>query len=351
MTVDKIYCMSSFLMYRTIADENTCFAENVLPKKFQIASPTYPVTNSAELEAAIEEQMVHWTKNGKVALALSGGIDSAILAKYMPKGSMAYTFQCVVPGVEVTSEVAQAKKYAEECGLQHKVVPIYWEDMETLSKVLMKAKGEPIHSIEVQIYKAALQAKEDGFDGIILGESSDVNYGGLSGLMSKDWKFGEFVDRYTFLHPYKVLKESTLVLEPYLSHEKNGCIDPHNFVNDIFKPAALESYYSPCQLADINCLLPYANTFLNAPLDYARVRAGENKYIVRELFSKLYDGYEIPPKLPMPRATNEWFKDWAGPTRPEFFENCVGNLTGDQKWLVYALEQFLNMIEVGKDER
>lgn len=51
------------------------------------------------------------------ALVLSGGIDSAILAKFMPKGSIAYTFKCVVPGVQVTDETVIASKYAQECGL------------------------------------------------------------------------------------------------------------------------------------------------------------------------------------------------------------------------------------------
>ena len=114
---------------------------------------------------------------------MSGGIDSAIIAKYMPKGSTAYTFKCVVPGTEVTDESAQAAKYAKECGLKHKVIEIYWEDFVRFAPELMKHKGAPIHSIEVQIYKAALKAKEEGFERLIFGESSDVSYGGLSCLL------------------------------------------------------------------------------------------------------------------------------------------------------------------------
>lgn len=39
---------------------------------------------------------------------------------------------------------------------------------------------------------------------------------------------------------------------------------------------------------------------------------------------------------------NEWFKDWAGPTREEFLPNSTAKLTGDQKWLLWCLEKFLN---------
>ena len=42
---------------------------------------------------------------------------------------------------------------------------------------------------------------------------------------------------------------------------------------------------------------------LSGGIDYARVR-------VREVFNRLYEGFEVPPKLPMPRATNEWLRDW-----------------------------------------
>ena len=62
---------------------------------------------------------------------------------------------------------------------------------------LMLNKGAPIHSIEVQICKAAMQAKEDGFDTLIFGESADVNFGGQDGLLSKDWSVPEYIDRYS----------------------------------------------------------------------------------------------------------------------------------------------------------
>lgn len=38
----------------------------------------------------------------------------------------------------------------------------------------MRHKKAPIHSIEVQIYKADLQAKADGIDTIIFGEAADA---------------------------------------------------------------------------------------------------------------------------------------------------------------------------------
>lgn len=34
-----------------------------------------------------------------------------------------------------------------------------------------------------------------------------------------------------------------------------------------------------------------------------------------------------------------------GPIREEFVPNCIEGMTGEQKFLVYSLERFLNLIE------
>lgn len=295
---------------------------------------------------ALEKQVREATRHGKAALALSGGIDSAILAKFMPKGSTAYTFKCIVPGVKVTDETYTAAKYAEKCKLNHKVVEIYWEDMEVFAPVLMKHKGAPIHSIECQIYKAALQAKRDGFDTLIFGESSDVLYGGMSQLLSRDWTFGEFVNRYSYCLPYYVLKEHELVLSPYIEYENNGYVDVHGFNSHVFYKESINSYENACRTAGIYTCMPFSKTILDTPLDYNKVRSGQNKYLVREIFNRLYPTFEIPPKTPMPRPMNEWLKEWNGPHRHEFWPNCHVNMSGDQKWLIWVLEKYLDIFDI-----
>ena len=306
-----------------------------------------PIENSDQLGEYLKQQIAEKTKGKKVGLALSGGIDSAILLKFMPENTTAYTFKCIVPGKEVTDETGRAKEYIKlhSPNMEHKIVPIYWEDLEKYAPLLMKQKGAPIHSIEVQIYKAALEAKADGCDIFIFGETADCIYGGHSNLLSKDYTFGEFVDRWTFLLPYRALKDPELILTPYEPYEEDGYINVPKFLTLYESKASYNSYINACKLANIDFYAPYAKTIMSKPLDLTRVRKGENKYIVRELFSKLYPGVEIPPKAPMPRPMNEWLEDWQGPTRPEFWPHCTDNMTGDQKWLVYALEKFLNIIE------
>lgn len=343
--IDKKYCMSSYLMLRTIADHSKAFSKYLPPRFYICDIERKPIYDSYELENELRYQIEQATADGKAALALSGGIDSAVLAKFMPKGSTVYTFKCIVPGVKVTDETIVAAKYAKECGLNHQVIEIYWNDFEKYTLPLMKHKGAPIHSIEVQIYKAALRAKEDGFTKLIFGESADLNFGGLSGLLSRDWTIGEFIKRYSYVMPFEVLKESQFVLDTILEFENDGYIDVHEFCRNPFFIEAMGSYENATSTAQIDLVTPYAHTYMGNSLDYNRIRSGENKYLVREIFNRLYKGFEVPPKTPMPRPMNEWLKNWEGPRRAEFWPHSTDHMSGDQKWLVHCLEEFLDLIE------
>ena len=342
---DKRYAMSSFLQLRTVHNKGKRFSDKLdYPKTYGTDYDRIPVGNSTELIEALREKTEDGAQDGKMAIAISGGIDGAILARFLPMGSHAYTFKCVVPGREVIDETADAKKYCDSNGLVHHVVEVYWEDYEQYAPLLMKNKRAPIHSIEVQIYKAALQAKRDGFDKLLFGETADIIYGGFSMLLSRDYTCGEFVERYSHVMPYKALKDCEVITEPFAKHCTNGYVDVHGFMNDVFYKESLDSYKNACETAGIEFVAPYSLTIHEA-LDIERVRKGENKYLVREVFSALYPGLAIPEKIPMPRPVTEWLENWEGPKRAEFWENCHVNMTGDQKYYVWILEQFLNMAD------
>lgn len=345
--VDKIYAMSSFLQFRTVYDPKIKFSDKVdypLRADTSFYKDRIPINTSDELFELINSFIESKTADGKAALALSGGIDSAICAAFMPKGSVAYTFRCVVSGKQVIDETESAKRYCEIYNLEHRIIDIYWEDYLELSPILMRYINAPIHSIDVQIYKAALKAKQDGFERLIFGQGADLIFGGFDQLLSRDWTIGEFIDRYSCVLPYKVLKEYKLILEPYIKWTKNGYIDLHGFLDEHLFWEDIHSYHNSCAAAGIQFEGAYMKA-IHKPLDYKRVRNGENKYLVRELFKRLYPSFEIPDKTPMPRPMNEWLRDWEGPRRPEFWENCHVNMTGDQKYYIWILEKFLDLIE------
>ena len=341
--IDKVYAMSSFLQFRAIYDPNIKFAEHLdIPRRVdtEFSKTRKTVNTSEQLYEHIKEFVEQETVDGKTALALSGGIDSAICAKFMPKGSVAYTFKCVVPGKDVTDETEKAKQFCEINGLEQRIVEVYWKDYETLSAELFRYINAPFHSIDVQIYKAALQAKSDGFDTLIFGQGADLIYGGFDRLLSQDWTLGEFIERYSCVMPYKVLTNFTIVTEPYMKYSTNGYIDLHNFLDNHLFWEDIHSYHNSCTAANIKFAGAYMDT-IHKPLDIARIRRGESKYLVREVFKQLYPDTQMAPKTPMPRPMDEWLESWSGPKRPEFLPNCHINMTGDQKYYIWVLERFL----------
>lgn len=342
--IDKKYCMSSYLMYRYLFNTSRTFCGST-PTQVSLDFVRIPVKNKDDLLAALKQIVEDACTDGQAALALSGGIDSAILARFVPKGTKAYTFRCVVPGVQVIDESGSAKMWAELNGLDHEIIDIYWEDIVKAADVCMAHKGAPIHSIEAQIYLASRKAVENGKTKFIFGENADIIYGGMDGLLAKDWLYAEFVDRYSYVMPYKVLRDPMMPLEPYQEFEKDGHIDGHDFLNTYFRQEALGTYTNACETAGIQFVGPYSLTYLDAPLDYRRIRSGDTKYVVRELFKELYPDIELPAKIPMPRPVNEWLSNWAGPNRQEFIPHCTDTMNGNQKWMVWCLERYLNMIE------
>lgn len=343
--VDKQYCMSLYLALRHIPDENTNFYPGLTHTVYKPHKPEeiVDVYNTDDMEKVIKSKIDNFFVPGKTAVLLSGGMDSAILASYLPQGTKAYTFHCVADGA--IDERSQAKKYCDMYGLEHEIIDMNWSDFEELTPEILLKDGVPFHSIEVQLLKAAKHAKKQGIDKFIIGESADLVYGGMDKLIGQDWTFDAFYHRYNFVEPSSVLKEPISIMDIYEPYKlPNNKIDFIRFVNEIFATESSTSYMHAFNIGGIKYLDPYSYTKMALPLDLKRVRNGEPKYMIRELFKKRFPLFMVPNKIPMPRATNQWLKDYKV-SRPEFIPNCTDNMTGDQKWLCWCLEQFLNMYE------
>lgn len=343
--IDKTYCMSHYLAFRYIADENKNFYNGLTHSVFKPRDEKEitAVSTIDEMDKIIKEKIAEFYILNKTAILLSGGMDSAILASYLPKDTKAYTFKCIADGA--IDETAQARKYCEEYDLNQEIIEMNWSDFVTLTPEILKADGVPFHSIEVQLLKAARYAKAQGIERLIIGESADLIFGGMDKLISVDRNYEEFKTRYNFIEPSSALKNYIDVDEVYKPYSlTGGKIDYVRFVNEVFSNESSSSYMHAFKLAGIEYLDPYSFMKMALPLDLNRVRNGEPKYMIRELFSKKYPNIPIPNKIPMPRATNQWLKDYKV-SRPEFIPNCTDNMTGDQKWLCWCLEQFLNMHE------
>lgn len=345
--IDKGYCMSHYLAFRFVADENINFFDGLSHEVFKpiTSDKVYPVRNVQDMDRVIKDKIEKFYIPGKTAVLLSGGMDSAVLASYLPAGTVAYTFKCVADGA--IDETQKAKQYADKYKLDHRIIEMYWSDFEALTPEILKNDGVPFHSIEVQLLKAARLAKSQGIERFIIGESADLIFGGMDKLISQDWLLEDFKKRYNFVEPAVALKRPISVDDVYEKYRiEDKKIDFLKFMDEVFSIESSTSYMHAFKMAGISYLDPYAYMTMAEPLDLKRVRSGEPKYLVRELFASKYPEIPVPDKIPMPRATEQWLKDYK-PVREEFISGCEKEMTGDQKWLLYCLEMLLNMHDEG----
>ncbi len=348
--VDKKFCMSAYLAFRCIEKEDMEFYEG-LKHTGDIPYPDEKKTlvwTADDIAKAYKDAFDSVTDK-KLGIMLSGGIDSACLAAFMKPGTDAYTFR-FLNGTFCSGDMERAATYAKKYDLNLHYVDIDWNVIEKNLVPLMKAKGEPVHPIEPQVMEAALQAKKDGVEMMVVADGSDLVFGGMDIMLSRDWGYNEWIDFYTFCDPKKVLKEPVdmeWIFKPYKM--ENGKMDYLRFMDEVF---AHESSAVFCN-AFITAGMKYTPYFdpsgmvkMAEPLDLERIRNGESKYLVRELFRKCYPGFPLPEKIPMPRPMDIFFENWTGPTRPEFRDDIdMSCFTGNQKWQMYCLEQFLNLYE------
>lgn len=175
--VDKNFCMSSYLAFRYIEKDGVDFAEGLHHENIVPVSDNEKtlVKSAEEINAAIQK-VFDGLKGKRLGVLLSGGMDSAICASYMPE-SDAYTFR-FLDGQFQKEELERAEYFAKYYGLKLHYVDISWKTVEAYLEPCMKSKCAPVHSIEPQLLQAALQAKNDGIEHLVIGESSDLVFGG-----------------------------------------------------------------------------------------------------------------------------------------------------------------------------
>ena len=349
--VDKNFCMSSYLTFRCIVKDGIEFAEGIHHSK-DISYPDEKkilVRTAKDIARAYKKLFEEKENDVKLGIMLSGGMDSACLAAFMKPETDAYTFRFL--GGEFRNEdMRRAEKFAEKYNLRLHYVDIDWSVCEKNVDTLMKTKGAPVHPIEPQVMEAALQAQQDGVEMMVVADGSDLVFGGMDKMLSKDWDYDEWINFFTFLDPKEVLNEPVSMDFAFAPYKiDNNKIDYMKFMDEVF---AHESNGVFCN-AFITAGMKYTPYYdpsgmekMVEPLDLQRVRNGESKYLIRELFKMCYPEFDIPEKVPMPRPVDYYFENYSGPTRPEFKKDLdMSKFTGNQKWQMWCLERFLNNLE------
>ena len=342
------YCLSSFLAFRYLVDPAAEWLPGVRPAYPEVsAQGQIPVETMEEIEARLRELVVR-RLTPATGILLSGGIDSAILASLLPPGTRAYTIKFNAD--HFLDESLQARVYAKHLDLRHSIVEINWPDYAAFGPALMRRKKAPLHAIEVSLHKAALAAQADGLDTLIVGNGADSTFGGMDKLLTCDWTLEDFYRRYTFVDPFAALRDPVdlhSVYEAYL--RPDGFIDIQRFLKTVHGIGIIQSFECAIHAAGLSLLEPFELLRYTQPLDLARIRAGESKYLLKALFRRLYPGLEPPEKIPFARPMETWLANWSGPVRLEFKAGTDWRaFTGDQRWLIHVLEQFLQLLDAGK---
>jgi asparagine synthetase B (glutamine-hydrolysing) len=344
------FCVSSYLTFRYVVKPGIAWKDNVIPKFPTVEnSSRIGVQDPEEILEALRCVLDRLCSGRRVGLLLSGGIDSGILAALMPAGSPAYTIR--FEAEKSVDETDMARVYASHNDLEHHVVSVSWSDYEAYMDRLMMEKMSPLHPVEVAVFKAVLQARQDGANFVIVGIGADSNFGGLDKLLSEDWSLDAFQQRYTFVDPSLVVRQPVSmkdVFEVYLGDD--GKMNVQAFLNAVHGPGIIQAFENAVRTAGGTLGTPYECLCLRAPLDLSRIRSGESKYLLRAIFRKLYPWLEIPEKIAFARPMDVWMRDWKGPKRSEFLPNLdMSKFTGEQKWLMYCLERFMDLFDTQLD--
>jgi asparagine synthetase B (glutamine-hydrolysing) len=336
------FCLSSFLAFRYITKEGISWKDGIIPVFPKVTKKDQKGVNTPE---EIINFLTHQvTGDEHTGILLSAGIDSAILASFLPEGTKAYTVKFVADNA--IDESPGASIFAERMNLDHKVVDVTWDDYLGSMDFLMKRKSSPLHAIEVALYKTAMAARQDGVDKLIVGNGADSTFGGMDKLLSKDWSFEDFMKRYTFVEPSRVLKEYEDIQEIYLPYKNGDGVDVPAFLKTVHGLGIIQAFDNAIESAGCTIVAPYESLFLNAPLDLSRIRNNESKYILRKVFHDRFPGCSIPEKIPFARPMEQWLADWDGPKRLEFLDHIdINSFSGDQKWILFCLERFMDIFD------
>ena len=224
--IDRKYSISSFLALRYTEKPDVDFSGKLHYRHPEIPSDDgrILVNTAQDIDAALRSQIdTVICRHNRIGIFLSGGMDSSILASYLP-GIDAYTFR-FLGGDYQQGELHRAEAFAEKNDMRLHYVDIDWNTVVENLKPVMLSKGGPVHSIEPQICQGAKQAKDDGVDLMIIGDASDYIFGGMDKLLSKDWTFDAFVKRYIYVDPFEVLKEPESIQYVFERYRKGDGID------------------------------------------------------------------------------------------------------------------------------
>ena len=274
---------------------------------------------------------------------LSGGLDSAILARFMPAGSMAYTIDYAEAGNR--SEFREAAQFLAK-GVRHQQVLINRRQFFQAADDLVVRKRMPLVPHEAAVAIATQQARQDGVTHLVGGFGADTGFGGFSNYY-RNRRWEDFAAHMLpkYWNPAVVLNESGDVAWVARQYVEAGTVDVQNFLKEVGVEG--NAVATTIQALGLTPVFPYADMRYGRRFDVGRIVSGDTKYLLKSLFRRLCPNHTPARKFPLHVPYNQWMMGYQ-PSRKEFKPTLkLQPDQGKRNALVYSLERYFIHREQG----
>lgn len=330
------------------------------------------------------------TKDKKVGIPLSGGIDSSLIVALYRKiypNKKIYTYSA---GFYGDDEFEYSRLVAKKFNTIHKEKILSKEDYvgeNSLLRPLIRQKGEPLHPNEIALAEVGKIAKEDGCEVVLCGEGADDIFGGYGqnlrmyiNYIGEGHFFKFFLDNYRYFSledRRKIFKDEYLIDDFKLLNrflDKNEMPQDNKnqvfyFIQKIHTPGLIIRGINAIRFNDLDPFFPYIDSelvdFVNSlPFEYKlhwkskkHEKLAKNmhfreisekmdvpKYILKKIAEK-YLPHKIiyRKKYSFPVPFDKWFSDlkkW--PLSKEIFKSGnISSFNGWKKFMIINLNTFI----------
>ena len=303
--------------------------------------PTQPPPVLDSIEEFIGVIKLQIGSSNNPAILLSGGMDSAVLVPFMPKGATAYT---IYHEQLSRNEIDLAASYAAEYGLKHVIIPIneqnYFKHIDSLiiNKKMPLSPAEPIFHI------AAKKAFEDGYESIVTGAGADAKWGGFPKLRKNinSIAYNKLLQK-SYLNPADILMKATDISDifnNFLFVNKKGVevVSSRAFLRDV----SVERFAYNNAIVSAGCthIAPFTSAVIR--FDHKK-NLLDPKCLIKDLYHQIY-GKGAPKKLGLQKPTY-LLKEYK-PTHCLFNPDYLyDSLHYNKKVLAFFAERYLNLID------
>lgn len=150
----------------------------------QVSRADVTVKDQVEAKVKYRESLLKSVKKRMdglehVGLVLSGGVDSALIAKLVHEFGI--KLNCYSIGYENSNDVKMSRRFAQELGANFKAIELSDDDIKNaLPKIIRSIEGRGLVQVEAAIFLhfAAQMARQDGLKVMLTGQGADELFGG-----------------------------------------------------------------------------------------------------------------------------------------------------------------------------